>query len=220
MTFKKKKKGAKAYFKGTCTLILFGVLVIFGWIPGVIWLIFFRKKTAPEKRKKYTIIISIASVLSFFIMLGYLEPADEESDLPINTEISTESETIFETETSEIMSEIESELPETEENSEEIIAENTQEDTSTNQPTSEQSFENNQPIESQQPIENQEPVQNQQPVENEEPIQEPQQTVKVWISKSGSKYHNDPDCSNMSNPSLITLEEAQSRGKEPCKKCY
>jgi len=42
----------------------------------------------------------------------------------------------------------------------------------------------------------------------------------VWIPKTGSKYHNNSGCSNMKNPSQVTIEEAQRRGYEPCKKCY
>lgn len=42
----------------------------------------------------------------------------------------------------------------------------------------------------------------------------------VWISKSGSKYHNNPNCSNMKNPTQLTIEDAKQRGYEPCKKCY
>lgn len=47
-------------------------------------------------------------------------------------------------------------------------------------------------------------------------------TSTVWITASGSKYHNKPDCGN-SNPATstqITLSEAQARGYEPCSKCY
>lgn len=42
----------------------------------------------------------------------------------------------------------------------------------------------------------------------------------VWIPKSGSKYHSNSGCSNMKNPTQVTKEEAESRGYEPCKKCY
>lgn len=42
----------------------------------------------------------------------------------------------------------------------------------------------------------------------------------VWISQSGSKYHSDPSCSGMKNPSQLSLSEAQSRGYTPCKRCY
>ena len=42
----------------------------------------------------------------------------------------------------------------------------------------------------------------------------------VWIPQSGSKYHSSPSCSNMKNPTQVTVEEAESRGYEPCKKCY
>lgn len=42
----------------------------------------------------------------------------------------------------------------------------------------------------------------------------------VWIPRTGSKYHNNPNCSNMKNPSQVTLQEAIDQGYEPCKKCY
>ncbi len=42
----------------------------------------------------------------------------------------------------------------------------------------------------------------------------------VWISKSGTKFHSSPNCSNMINPIEISIEEAISRGRTPCKKCY
>lgn len=41
----------------------------------------------------------------------------------------------------------------------------------------------------------------------------------VYISETGSKYHNDPNCSNM-NYRLVPLQEALNKGLEPCKKCY
>jgi len=41
----------------------------------------------------------------------------------------------------------------------------------------------------------------------------------VWIPKTGSKYHYRSSCSNMKNPTQVTLEEAIRRGYEPCKKC-
>lgn len=41
----------------------------------------------------------------------------------------------------------------------------------------------------------------------------------VYKSKTGSKYHYSPTCSNMKNPTEITLEEAENLGLEPCKKC-
>ena len=41
----------------------------------------------------------------------------------------------------------------------------------------------------------------------------------VWIPQSGSRYHNDSGCSNMKNPSLVSLDVAKELGKTPCKKC-
>lgn len=43
---------------------------------------------------------------------------------------------------------------------------------------------------------------------------------EVWIPQSGSKYHSHSSCSNMKNPSCISLEAAKSMGYEPCKRCY
>lgn len=42
----------------------------------------------------------------------------------------------------------------------------------------------------------------------------------VWIPKTGSKYHSSASCSNMKNPSQVSVSIAQSRGYEPCKKCW
>lgn len=61
-----------------------------------------------------------------------------------------------------------------------------------------------------------EPVTEPQP----EPRHEPQQTTMVWISRSGKKYHSNPNCSGMKSPSQVSIEQAQSSGYTPCKKCY
>ena len=45
-------------------------------------------------------------------------------------------------------------------------------------------------------------------------------TSMVYVSKTGSKYHRNPNCSNMKNPSCISINEAKSRGLGPCSKCY
>ena len=42
----------------------------------------------------------------------------------------------------------------------------------------------------------------------------------VWIPRTGSKYHSNPECSRMKDPSHVTLSEAESRGYTPCSKCY
>lgn len=42
----------------------------------------------------------------------------------------------------------------------------------------------------------------------------------VWIPQSGSKYHSHSSCSNMKNPSHVSLSYAQGHGYTPCKKCY
>ena len=44
-------------------------------------------------------------------------------------------------------------------------------------------------------------------------------STMVWIPKSGKKYHRSSSCSNMKNPSQVTIEKAQSLGYTPCSKC-
>ena len=48
------------------------------------------------------------------------------------------------------------------------------------------------------------------------------QSVMVWISETGSKYHNKNNCGRM-NPDKayqMSEEDAKKKGYEPCKKCY
>ncbi len=46
------------------------------------------------------------------------------------------------------------------------------------------------------------------------------QTGMVWVSKTGKKYHSHSGCSNMKNPSQVTVAEADARGLTPCSKCW
>ncbi|GHU72461.1 hypothetical protein AGMMS49992_08460 [Clostridia bacterium] len=41
----------------------------------------------------------------------------------------------------------------------------------------------------------------------------------VYLSKTGTKYHYNPACSNMKNPLETTLTHALQLSKEPCKNC-
>lgn len=51
-------------------------------------------------------------------------------------------------------------------------------------------------------------------------ISETPQETMVWIPQSGSKYHKKSSCSNMNNPTEVTISEAEARGYTPCKRCY
>lgn len=42
----------------------------------------------------------------------------------------------------------------------------------------------------------------------------------VWIPNNGEKYHSDPSCSRMKNPSKVTISEAKSAGYTACSKCW
>ena len=50
--------------------------------------------------------------------------------------------------------------------------------------------------------------------------QEAPQEEMVWISSSGSRYHSKASCSNMENPTEVTISTAKSRNLTPCKRCY
>lgn len=42
----------------------------------------------------------------------------------------------------------------------------------------------------------------------------------VWIPRTGKRYHRRESCSNMKDPSHVTLSQAIRLGFTPCKKCY
>lgn len=42
----------------------------------------------------------------------------------------------------------------------------------------------------------------------------------VYVSRTGTKYHNNPNCSNMNNPDYVSLETAIAQGRSACSKCY
>lgn len=72
--------------KGLGFLCLISIFLAFGWIAGIIWLLFFRRKlnNDPVKQRKWTIIVSIFSVLSliFFIYsMFYDNPSDEDTNI-------------------------------------------------------------------------------------------------------------------------------------------
>ena len=51
---------------------------------------------------------------------------------------------------------------------------------------------------------------------------EDENSETVWISATGSKYHNKPDCGNM-NPNKarkMSRSNAEAQGYSACKKCY
>ena len=45
-------------------------------------------------------------------------------------------------------------------------------------------------------------------------------SIKVYISGSGKKYHNNPQCSGMRNAKEMELLDAIEKGYQPCAKCY
>ncbi len=43
--------------------------------------------------------------------------------------------------------------------------------------------------------------------------------ARVWMPKSGARYHANPDCSGMQDPLEATVAEAKQQGLTPCKRC-
>lgn len=41
----------------------------------------------------------------------------------------------------------------------------------------------------------------------------------VYLSRTGTKYHYNQNCSNMKNPTTATLSQAINSGREPCSNC-
>ncbi len=44
-------------------------------------------------------------------------------------------------------------------------------------------------------------------------------TIYVWVTSSGNRYHTNSTCSSMTNPTMVSLEEAMRRGYTACKTC-
>lgn len=66
-----------------------------------------------------------------------------------------------------------------------------------------------------------EPSPTPEPTEEPEPTAEPEPEVEmVWIPSSGSRYHSSSTCSNMNNPTQVTLDEAIAMGYTPCQRCH
>lgn len=66
-----------------------------------------------------------------------------------------------------------------------------------------------------------EPTATPEPTEEPEPTAEPEPEVEmVWIPSSGSRYHSRSTCSNMSNPTQVTIDEAIAMGYTPCQRCH
>lgn len=49
---------------------------------------------------------------------------------------------------------------------------------------------------------------------------ESEKSEMVWIPNSGKKYHSYEGCSNMKDPSYVTMDEAESSGYTACSRCW
>lgn len=77
------------------------------------------------------------------------------------------------------------------------------------------------PTDTPQPTFTPEPTATPEPETTAEPTAEPEpQAEMVWITRTGSKYHSVPNCRNSQDSTQIPLDDAISRGYEPCKNCH
>lgn len=76
---------------------------------------------------------------------------------------------------------------------------------------------------------NQEPCNDYSPGDSDDTGTQPQSEYSnstnedlVWISATGNKYHNKPNCGTMNpnNAVEVSLNDAKLSGYEPCKRCY
>lgn len=49
---------------------------------------------------------------------------------------------------------------------------------------------------------------------------EGEKTEMVYVSRTGSKYHDNPNCSGMVDPEYMSKTAAINLGREPCENCY
>ncbi len=283
--------------KGSCLMSLlkiFGILILipllfcFGWIIGIIWLLFFRKRMddTPEKQKKITVGVIIYCIISFILTIYIFITA------PPSVESLKISSTVADT-TLEVGQDYEIKISSSPKDSsldniryhisggsgtfkssdskniailhttsegtvtiyissgdvasnsltfkiidstkEEVI--NTVPDSanplqneskSTEQPinTDSNSISSNEPESSTDAsaAPANEPSVNPDNVDSSETSTESTDNSTndnmVWIDDTAKKYHRNPNCSNMSDPYQVTLNEAIAREKVACKKCY
>ena len=201
-------------FKGIGILCILGVILALGWIAGIIWLLFFRKKLddAPKKQKKQTIIVSSLSVLSlsFFIFGIGSDTTNKETSSTLPTQIVAES-----TEYPVIAEPIETPLTD-------VLP--------THTPTVKPTVE---PVATPSPSPTPEPTATPSPSPTPEPTVQPTakptpvtqtsssgSSAKVWVDDTAKRYHKSAHRCGMDNPYQVTVEEAERMGKTPCGRCY
>ena len=215
-------------------LCLISLLFVFGWIAGLIWLIFFRKKLndEPDKQRKQTIIISVLSAISFVFLIYSLlsDPSSTMEEIPASSTAIEESAPILSTEETDITSEesttttTESEPTETPvattapspETTPENTPESTVESTPTITPTEPPTPSPTSAAEvSDQPTSRPTVVES---TESEQ-INSGDSTIMVWIDDTAKRYHKSNGC-GMNNAYQVTLDEAKAKGKTACGRCY
>lgn len=189
--------------KWVCYLIF----LPFAWIYGIYWLLVKRKKLAdnPKQQKSKTIVAVVLSVLSLLTMIG-----NNSSNSSNNAVISTELDT--ELISSEYINTLTTEIPIETISTEILITEATEINTII--PLSETEVHSD----TEDSIIETETL----PMVTEKSTQAPEaekEEVLVWIDDTASRYHKKNGC-GMDDAYQVTLDEAISKGKTPCGRCY
>lgn len=237
--------------------LLLPIILALGWLAGIVWLIFFRKRLddQPEKKRKYTLLVSILSAFSFLLMVASVSSPSGNSANPDTAPSEEVLSIIDESESFDPASEIienaeyneinasDSEDIESNESIEDISAEESSETSSESTIDNQDQEQSTEAVpdvpDEEPPADTISDVQASEPSSvpvsdaeygagempsdppSAEAIQETQnQSIMVWIPKSGTKYHRNSSCSGMKSPSQVTKEEAEALGYSPCSKCY
>lgn len=237
---------------GGCLLSLLGVclilaLITYAWVPGIIAIIYFAKKTPdPKEKKKRVGIAAVVTLISFAVFLSSL---GESKLTGLQADFSATEYDIHETPEVELTL-----IPSDASIDTLTICENNiaeleyvdgvatiifkEEGTETLFFTANDSVASNSTtitvIDKQAEAERKAAEEEAQRLAEEEAqrkaeeeaaalaaqqAQEPQEEM-VWIPSSGSKYHSRSGCSGMENPTEVTLSDAKARGYAACQRCH
>lgn len=216
--------------KGMGILCLISFLLVFGWIAGLVWLIFFRKKlnSEPEKQKKQTIIVSVLSALSFIFLVYSLlsEPSSTKEEISASSMAIEESAPIVSTEEADKTSEEPATTTTKSGPAETPVATMTppSETTPTNTPAlTVEPTPTEAPTSSPAPAPETtvQPASGSNAVESteSEQIKSGDSAIMVWIDDTAKRYHKSNGC-GMNNAYQVTLDEAKAKGKTACGRCY
>lgn len=232
-----------AFFCVCLAIVALSFILNYAWIPGLIAAIYFARNTQDSKQKKIRVGISIAvTLISFLIFLSTMF-APELTDLTVNwekQEYEISEEAILDLDIIEEDAEIHSLEISDNDIARVRYADGIATITFINEGTADISFIANGEIKSNvttitvvdkeaEEQRSKEKAEEEARLKAEEEARlkakeearlKAEEEEIVWIPSSGKRYHSNPSCSNMKNPTQVTLSEAKSGNYTPCSRCY